>query len=137
MSNMLCNINLRKIFGEDMSSQARETKAKLNKWDYIKLKSFCTVQDTSNKTERIPTKSGKIFANDTSNSGGLVSKSCPIYATPRTVDCEAPLSMGFSRWQYCSGLPFPSPEDLPDPGIEPGSPEMQADSLLSELQGRS
>jgi len=41
--------------------------------------------------------------------------------------------MGFSRQEYWSGLPFPSPEDLPDPGIEPGSPELQADSLLSEL----
>ena len=56
-----------------MSSQARETKAKLNKWDYIKLKSFCTVQDTSNKTERIPTKSGKIFANNATNNR-LISK---------------------------------------------------------------
>ena len=51
----------------DLFPQENETKAKLNKWDYIKLKSFCTVQDTSNKTERIPTKSGKIFANDISD----------------------------------------------------------------------
>jgi len=42
--------------------------------------------------------------------------------------------MGFSRQEYWSGLPFPSPEDLPDPGIEPGSPVLQADSLPSELQ---
>ena len=41
--------------------------------------------------------------------------------------------MGFSRQEYWSGLPFPSPEDLPDPGIEPRSPALQADSLLSEL----
>ena len=133
MSNMLCDINLRKIFGEDMCPKARETKTKINKWDYIKLKSFCTVQDTSNKTKRVPTKCEKIFANDTSNGGGLVAKSCPIHAIPRTVACEAPLSMGFSRQQYWSGLPFPSPEDLPDPGIEPRSPEMQADSLPTEL----
>ena len=59
---MLCDINLRKIFGEDMPPQARGTKAKINKWDCIKLKSFCTVQDTSNKTKRAPTKWDKIFA---------------------------------------------------------------------------
>ena len=44
--------------------------------------------------------------------------------------------MGFSRQDNCSGLPFPSPGDLPDPGIEPGSPTLQADSLLSEPPGR-
>ena len=42
--------------------------------------------------------------------------------------------MGFSRQEYWSGLPFPSPGDLPDPGIEPGSPALQADSLPTELQ---
>ena len=47
------------------------------------------------------------------------------------MDCshQAPLSMGFPRQEYCSGLPFPSPGDLPDPGIEPRSPILQADSL--------
>ena len=45
---------------------------------------------------------------------------------------QAPLSMGFSRQEYWSGLPFPSPGDLPDPGIEPGSPALEADSLTSE-----
>ena len=45
--------------------------------------------------------------------------------------------MGFSRQEYRSGLPFPSPGDLPDPGIEPGSPALQADSLPTELQGKS
>ena len=44
---------------------------------------------------------------------------------------QARLSMGFFRQEYCSGLPFPSPGDLPDPGIEPRSPTLQADSLLS------
>ena len=42
--------------------------------------------------------------------------------------------MGFSRQEYCSGLSFPPPGDLPDPGIEPESPVLQADSLLTELQ---
>ena len=65
--------------------------------------------------------------------GGLVAKSCPILATPWTVACQAPLSMGFSRQEYWSGLPFPSPGDLPNPGIEPGSSTLQADSLPTEL----
>ena len=55
--------------------------------------------------------------------------------TPQTVAHQAPLSIGFSRQEFWSGLPFPSPEDLPDPGIEPRSPALQTDSLLSELEG--
>ena len=46
------------------------------------------------------------------------------------------LSMGFSRQEYRSGLPFPSPGDLPNPGVKPGSPELQADTLLSEPPGK-
>ena len=57
-------------------------------------------------------------------------------AIPQTVACQAPPSMAFSRQEYWSGLPFPFPEDLPNPGIEPGSPALQADSLPFELQGR-
>ena len=53
-----------------------------------------------------------------------------------TVAHQAPLSMGFSRQEYWSGLPFPSPGDLPHPGIEPGSPVLQANSLLSESAGK-
>ena len=49
--------------------------------------------------------------------------------TPWTLAHQAPLSMEFSRQEYWSGLPFPSPEDLPDPGIKPWSPALQADSL--------
>ena len=55
--------------------------------------------------------------------------------TPWTVAHQAPLSMGFSRQEYWSGLPLPSPGDLPYPGIEPGSPALQADSLPSEPPG--
>ena len=56
-----------------------------------------------------------------------------LFATPWTkVAHQAPPSMGFSRQKYWSGLPFPSPGDLPDPGIKPGSPELQADTLTSE-----
>ena len=55
-----------------------------------------------------------------------------MFATPWTVAHQAPLSMGFSRREYWSGLPFPSPGDLPNPEIEPGSPALQVDSLPSE-----
>ena len=57
-------------------------------------------------------------------------------ATPWTVVCQAPLSMEFFRQEYWSGLPFPSPGNLPDPEIEPGSPALQADSLRSEPPGK-
>ena len=66
-------------------------------------------------------------------SGGLVAKSCPTLATPWTVACQAPLSVGFSRLEYWSRLPFPSPGNLPKPEIKSGSPTLQADSLLTEL----
>ena len=56
------------------------------------------------------------------------------FETPWTVACQAPLFMGFSRQEYWIGLPFPSPGDLPDPGIEPRSPALQVDSLPTELQ---
>jgi len=52
-------------------------------------------------------------------------------STPWTVAYQAPLSVGFSRQRYWSGLPFPSPEDLPNPGIEPGSPTLQADAKFT------
>ena len=55
-----------------------------------------------------------------------------LFATPWTVAHQATPSMGFSRQEYWSGLPFPSPGDLPDPGIEPRSPALQADALISE-----
>ena len=58
-----------------------------------------------------------------------------LFATLWTVAPQAPTSMGFSRQEYWSGLPFPSPGDLPDPGIEPRSPALQADALSSELKG--
>ena len=59
-----------------------------------------------------------------------------FFATPCTVARQDPLSMGFSRQEYWSGLPFPSPGDLPNPGIEPGSPALQADALSSEPPGK-
>ena len=59
-----------------------------------------------------------------------------LFATPWTVAYQASLSMGFSRQNYWSGLPFPSPGDLPDPGIEPGLPALEADALTSEPPGK-
>ena len=58
-----------------------------------------------------------------------------LFVTPWTIAHQAALSMGFSRQEYWSGLPFPSPGDLPNPGIEPGSLTLQADALTSELPG--
>ena len=63
-----------------------------------------------------------------------VAKLCPTLATPRTVACQAPLSMGFSRKEHWSGLPLSSSGELPNPGIEPRPPALQADSLLTELR---
>ena len=60
---------------------------------------------------------------------GLVAQSCPTLATPRTVARQAPLSMGFSRQEHWSGLPFPSPGNLPNPRIEPRLLALQADPL--------
>ena len=57
------------------------------------------------------------------------------FATPWTVAHQAPLSKGFSRQEYWSGLPFPSPRDLPDPGIEPTFPALQAILYCLSLQG--
>ena len=60
----------------------------------------------------------------------------PYSATPLTEAHQAPLCMEFSRQEYWSGLPFPSPGDLSDPGIGPGSPALQADTLLCESPGK-
>ena len=59
-----------------------------------------------------------------------------LFVTPWTVAHQAPQAMGFSRQEYRSGLPLPSPGDLPDPGIEAGSPALQADALPYEPPGK-
>ena len=59
-----------------------------------------------------------------------------LFVTPWTVAHEFPLSMGFSRQEYWSGLPCPPPGNLPDPGIEPKSPALRTDSLPSEPPGK-
>ena len=69
--------------------------------------------------------------------GSLIAKLCPTLVTPWTAACQAPLSMGFSRQEYWSGLLFPSPGDLPNPGIEPRSPALRAHALPPEPPGKS
>ena len=59
-----------------------------------------------------------------------------LFVTPWIIAPQAPLSMGFSRQEHWSGLPFPSPGDHPNPGMTPGSPALQADSLPSEPPGK-
>ena len=59
-----------------------------------------------------------------------------LFVTPWTVAYQAPPSVGFSRQEYWSGLPFPSPGDLPHQGIKPGSPILQTDALTSEPPGK-
>ena len=60
-----------------------------------------------------------------------------LFVTPWTVAHQAPLSMGFSKQEYWSGLPFPSPGELPNPGIKPRSPVFQTDALTSEPPGKT
>ena len=64
----------------------------------------------------------------------FITESHPSLCYP--MDCNPPLSMGFSSQEYWSGLAFPSTEDFPDPGIKPGFPALQADSLLTDLRGK-
>ena len=71
--------------------------------------------------------------NEIGSLGGKDDKSCPTLAIPWITACQAPLSMGLLRQEYWSGLPFPSPGDLPNPGIEPGSPAFQVDDIPTEL----
>ena len=66
----------------------------------------------------------------------LVAQRCLTLCDSQTGTRQAPLSMGFYRKEYWTGLPFPSPGDLPDPGVKPRSPALQVDSLLSEPPGK-
>ena len=68
--------------------------------------------------------------------GGLVAKLCPALGTSWTVAQKAPLTLGFSKQKYWSGLPFPSPRDLPNPGIKPLSPKLQGVLFTAEPPGK-
>ena len=67
----------------------------------------------------------------------LVAQSCMTLCNPMDLAHQAPLSIGFSRQEHWSGWPFLPPGDLPDPGIEPRSPALQAGSLPPEPPGKS
>ena len=71
---------------------------------------------------------------NTLGGGDLVTKLCLTLATPWTVARQAPLSMGFPMQEYCNGLPFLSPGNLLNPGIEPVTPALQVDALLLRHQ---
>ena len=94
----------------------------------------CPICMTSRKGQLI-----KVFNLSPLTRGICVQQLSPIrlFVTPWTVAHQAPLSLEFSRQEYWSGLPCPSPRDLPNPGIEPGSPTLQADSLPSEPPGKT
>ena len=78
---------------------------------------------------------GQLFTYQSYGSGDLVTKSCPTFAAAWTLAHQVPLSMKFSRQEFWSGLPCSSAGDLPNPGIEPTSIALQADSLLLSHQG--
>ena len=83
-------------------------------------------------------RNGQVGIRDTCEKVKVKSLSCiRLVVTPWTVVYQASLSIGFSRQEYWSGLPFPSPGDLPNPGIEPWSSTLQADALLSEPPEKS
>ena len=68
--------------------------------------------------------------------GGSITQLCPTFSTPGTVARQAPLSMGFPRQEYWSEFPFPSPGELPDPGIEPPSPALAGGFFTIEPAGK-
>ena len=101
-------------------------------------KTLSRVHSQSKETQRASQRSAREYVTCAGQEVEVKSLSCVwLYATPWTVAYKTPLSMEFSRQEYWSGLPFPSPRDLSNPGIEPGSPALQADALPSEPPGKS
>ena len=79
---------------------------------------------------------GESFWSGCGRGGGLVTQSCPSPETLWTAACQTPLSMGFPRQEYWSGLPFASPGDLLDPRIEPESPALAGRFFTTEPPGK-
>ena len=100
---------------------------KWNNWHLVKTTGYL-VQE--NKSKHWPATSTKLNSKMDNGSGIQSLTHIWFFGTPWTVACQASLSIGFFRQEYWSGLPFPSPGDLPDPGIKPRSSALQADSLL-------
>ena len=95
----------------------------------------CFYEDLQDLLELTPPKNVLIILGERRRK--VKSLSCvQLFATPWTIAYQAPLSLGFSRQEYWSGLPFLCPGDLPEPGIKPWPPTLQADALLSEPPGR-
>ena len=94
-----------------------------HKEDWV-LKNWCFQTVVLEKTQE------SLGQQEVQTSGGLVPKLCLTLVTPWTVALQIPLSMGFSRQEYWSWLTFPSPQNLLDPGIEPGSPALHVDSCI-------
>ena len=115
-----------KIGRKDRKIRRSEQEVKYSPNQCSKLKTTTTKNNTSNNWRLVTTLKVKVKV-----------KSCPTLCYPVTVAHQAPPPMGFSRQEYWSGLPFPSPGDLPDPGIEPRSPALQADALSSEPPGKN
>ena len=99
------------------------------------LPSLARILQTAIKGNVLKCKSG-VIPFFTHFGGGLVSKLCPSPATPWTIACQAPLSMGLPRQECWSGLPFPSSGDLPNPGIEPEPLALAGGFFTNELPGK-
>ena len=129
-------------WGENIGNKEKSTSALLAVWPWEAAHPLWTSNESLIKW-RI---TFRILSNPLSLKGYLSVKECllkvkslshvRLFATPWTVAHQDPVSMGFFRQEYWSGLPFPSPGDLPYPGIELRSPVLQADALTSEPPGK-
>ena len=108
-----------------------KSQAQLRDWTELNLDSKSVSITTTGLLSRV-----RLWDPTDGSPPGSALRPVQLFTTPWTVAHQTPLSMGFSRQEYWSGLPFPSPGDLPDPEIEPGSPTLQADALTSEPPGK-
>ena len=106
----------------------------------MKLKDACSLEKSYEQPKQHIKKQRHYFVNKGPSSQGMVFPGvmygCKSWTIKKAVGCQTPLLMGFFRQECWSGLLCPSPEDLPDPGIEPRSPALEADALTSEPPGK-